>query len=202
MKGLLQFLKTTIVGGLVFLVPVVAVVIVIDKALQLSRKLVEPMAAFIPIDSVAGFAVANLIADFVIVVICFLAGLAARNSLASKFIREAETRFLWKIPGYNFVKGFTDSLGSEDVNTSMLPVLMRLDDASQLAFEIERLVDGRVVVYVPGAPDPWSGAVMVVDAERVESLPISMIAAVQNIRALGRETRRFLGVQAAIGKAG
>jgi uncharacterized membrane protein len=202
MKGLWQFLKTTIVGGLVFLVPVVALVVVIGKALQLSRKVAEPMAAFLPLDSIAWVAIANVIGGIVIVVLCFLAGLAARTSLASTFVRESETRFLWKIPGYSFVKGFTDSLSGEGANASMLPVLMKLDDASQLVFEIERLADGRVVAFVPGAPDPWSGAVMVVDADRVEPLAITMMAAVQNIRMLGRDTRRFLGTHPDVVKAG
>ncbi len=51
---------------------------------------------------------------------------------------------------------------------------------------------GRVVVYVPGAPDPWSGAVFVMTADRVEPLEASMPAAVKNIRALGRGTTRLL----------
>jgi uncharacterized membrane protein len=70
----------------------------------------------------------------------------------------------------------------------MKPVLAKMDDASQLAFEVERLQDGRVVVYVPGAPDPWSGGVLVMTEDRIEPLPISMVAAVQNLRALGRGT--------------
>lgn len=192
MNGLFQFLKTTIVGGIVFLVPLVAIFYVIGKALQLSRKVAEPMAAFLPFDRVGSIALANLIAIIVIVLLCFFAGLAARTSFASTFVRESESRFLWKIPGYGFVKGFTDGLSGGEA-TSMRPVLMKLDDAAQLAFEVERLDDGRVVTYVPGAPDPWAGAVMIVEPERIEILPIKMMAAVQNIRSLGRDSHRFLG---------
>ena len=111
MNGLAQFLKTTIVGGIVFLVPLVAIIYVIGKALQLSRTFAEPIAAFLPVDRVGGIALANLVAIIAIVLLCFLAGLAARTSFASAFVRESESRFLWKIPGYGFVKGFTSPTG-------------------------------------------------------------------------------------------
>lgn len=198
LKDLLQFLKTTVIGGLVFLVPVIVIVMVIGKALQLSRRVAEPLASFIPLDTIGGVALANVIGGVVLIVLCFAAGMAARSSLASAFVREAETRLLWKLPGYSFFKGLVDGISGEDANAnaSMQPVLIKLDDASQLGFEIERLDDGRVVVFVPGAPDPWSGDVLVLEAGRVESLPITMMAAVQNIRMLGRGTKAFLGLPA------
>ena len=198
MKDPLRFLKTTVIGGLVFLVPVIVIVMVIGKALQLSRRVAEPLASFIPLDTIGGVALANVIGGVVLIVLCFAAGMAARSSLASAFVREAETRLLWKLPGYSFFKGLVDGISGEDANAnaSMQPVLIKLDDASQLGFEIERLDDGRVVVFVPGAPDPWSGDVLVLEAGRVESLPITMMVAVQNIRMLGRGMKAFLGLPA------
>lgn len=193
MKGLFDFFKATVVGGLIFLLPLVVILFVVGKALRLSRTVAEPMAGVLPVDSIVGVALVDLLGLLLIMVLCFVAGLIARNSLASKAVREAEARFLWKIPAYSFVKGITDSFGGDDSSASMKAVLAKLDDAAQLAFEVERLEDGRVVVYVPGAPDPWSGAILVMTPDRIESLPISMVAAVQNLRALGRGTRAILG---------
>jgi uncharacterized membrane protein len=192
MKSLLRFVKDTMLGGLVFLVPVIGIVFVLGKALQLSKKVAKPLAAYLPVDTFAGIVLADMFAIAFIVSICFIAGFAARSSLASGFVRNAETKFLWKIPGYGFVKGLTDSIGGTDVDATMRPVLAKLDDAAQVAFEIERLEDGRVVVFVPGAPDPWSGAVQIFTPDRIEPLPISMMAAVQNLRMLGRGTRQML----------
>jgi uncharacterized membrane protein len=186
MKPVLAFVKATVIGGLLFLVPVIVVGFVVGKALQWSMKLAQPMAGFLPIDSVVGIAFADVLGLVTIMAVCFVAGLVARNSLASNTVREAEARFLWKIPAYSFVKGLADSFGGEDGAATLRPVLARFDDAAQLAFEVERLRDGRVVIYVPGAPDPWSGAVLVMTEDRIEPLPVSMVAAVQNLRALGR----------------
>ena len=42
------------------------------------------------------------------------------------------------------------------------------------------------MVYLPGAPNPWSGSVVYVTADRVERLDMSVSEAVKNIRTLGR----------------
>lgn len=196
MQRIMEFLKTTVVGGIIFLVPIVAIFFVIGKALKVSSQIAQPFAALLPFGTVANIAIVDIIGAVALVLICFLAGFAARTTLASTLVREAEARFLLRVPGYTLLKGLVDGIGSESPESSMRPVLMQLDDAAQLAFEVERLPDGRVVLFVPGAPNPWSGSVLVVDAERVQALPITMMAAVQNMRTAGRGTRDFLGVSA------
>ena len=75
----MNFLKTTLVGGLVFLVPIIVVVAILGKAFGLMAALAAPLATWIPIDSIGGVALANLLAVAAIVVLCFVAGLVARS---------------------------------------------------------------------------------------------------------------------------
>ena len=42
------------------------------------------------------------------------------------------------------------------------------------------------MVYLPGAPNPWSGSVVYVTPDRVVRLGMSMSEAVKNIRTQGR----------------
>ena len=65
-------------------------------------------------------------------------------------------------------------------------MLVRFDDYSQLAFEVDQLPDGRKVIYIPSAPNPRAGSVLVLDKDRVEPVPLSFMAAVRSLRALGR----------------
>jgi len=78
----------------------------------------------------------------------------------------AETGVLWRIPGYGFLKALTDSLDKEH-GVTLRPVLVRFDDYSQLAFEVDQLPDGRKVIYIPSAPNPRAGSVLVLDKDRV-----------------------------------
>ena len=131
-------------------------------------------------------AVADVVLIALVVLACFLAGLLARVSFANRLVRKAEAGVLWRIPGYGFVKGLTDSLDNSSAAKGMLPVLIHFDDAAQLAFEVDHLPDGRRVIYLPGAPDPRAGSVLVMDADRVEPVQMTFVRATAALRALGR----------------
>ncbi|MGB0963684.1 MAG: hypothetical protein ACPGVY_13400, partial [Mycobacterium sp.] len=88
---------------------------------------------------------------------------------------------------FSFVKSFGDNLqSSEECAENFIPVVVQFDEYSQIAFEIEREADGgKVALYLPGAPSPWSGTVAYVAPERVERLSMSLREALTNIRMLG-----------------
>jgi hypothetical protein len=100
MKPLLIFVKSSIVGGLLFLVPLVVLVIVVAKAFDLAHRLAQPIASMLRVDSVDGVILSDLIAIASLVLLCFLAGLVARWSFGSRWVGKAEARLLWGVPGY------------------------------------------------------------------------------------------------------
>jgi len=179
------FIKTTIIGGLVFMVPVVIAVAIVGKAFQIMLAVAAPLNSYIPTGSIGGIAVANLLALLTIALFCFIAGLIARSQVSRRMYRSLDASLL-AIPGYAFIKGVTDSMSSaEEAAESFLPVLVRFDDNAQIAFEIERTGDN-VVVYLPAAPNPWSGSVAYFNVERVKRLDISVSQAISNLRKIGR----------------
>ena len=182
----MTFIRTTIVGGFVFLLPVVVIVVVLGKAYGIMLYLAKPLGRLMSVESVAGVAVAEVLAVLAILIVCFIAGLVARSKLARRAYRRIDSGLL-AIPGYAFVKGFADHLQMEEDQThSLQPVLVQFDDNAQLGFEIERLDTGIVVVYLPGAPDPWSGSVSYVAECRIRPLAMTVPQAVSHIRRLGR----------------
>jgi len=94
-----RFLKTTFLGGVVFLAPVLLLVVLAVKAAALLRRLARPLEAVLPINTFVGIIVADVIAVAVIVLLCFLGGLLARLSLANRFIKKAEAGVLWRAIG-------------------------------------------------------------------------------------------------------
>jgi uncharacterized membrane protein len=187
-----QFIRSTLIGGIVFLVPFVVLIFVLGKAFQLMSHVTAPLSKIVPLDTVADIAVVDLIAAALILLLCFLAGLVARTAVADSFVRALESRVLARIPIYHFVKGMTSSVVEAEKGEAMKTVLARLDDYAQLAFEVERTTSGEVVVYLPGAPNPWSGSICIMSPDRVAALDMSMIAAVQNIKHLGKGTSRLI----------
>ena len=187
----LLFVRTTLVGGVVFLAPLIILAVLATKAGRFVHKLAAPLLRVLPVGTVAGLLVVDAIVVIFVVLGCFLAGLLAHFSLANRFVAKAEANVLWRIPGYGIVKGLTDSLDPHAM-PSLRPVLVHFDDYSQVAFEVDRSADGRCVIYLPSSPEPRTGSVIVMDPQQVEPLPISFIAAVAAIRAVGHGLGRSL----------
>ncbi len=192
MKSIFGFMKTTLFGGIVFLTPVVILLVIIGKAFEIMKKFAEPLVPLVPMGSLGGILAINLLAILSIVLVCFLAGFAAKSVIASKLVRHLETSVLSHIPFYAVIKGMTASMPGAAEFDGMKTVLARLDDYSQIAFEIERLEDGNVCVFLPGAPNAWSGAVCIMTEDRIQPLNTTVMAASQHLRRFGRGSEGLL----------
>ena len=191
---MLNFIKTTVLGGMLFLVPVIALIFVVGKALQLSAGLAAPIGELLGIETVAGVAVVEVLAVGVVVLICFLAGLAAKTSRARRWVRSLETNILEQIPTYHLLKTQAQSMLAFENSKDLQTVKVQFDDSWQLAFEMARIAGGDVVVFLPGAPDPWSGSICIVTADRVTKLEMTVQQAVKMMKSLGRGSAGTLPV--------
>ena len=183
--------KTLFIGGLVFLVPFAVVLVVIAKVRGVSKRMAEPLDSMIPVEAVGGIALANILEVVIIVLVCFLAGFIATSAIGKRLYRKIDDWLLNLIPRYAFVKSMTETIGDQEDST-LQPVLVRFDDLSQIAFEVERGPGDLVTVYLPGSPDPWSGSVAQVTADRVDMLATDFTSVVQSLRKVGRGASALL----------
>ena len=116
--GKIGFVKATILGGLLFLLPLVVVVLIIGKAYKISMVVAKPLGNLIPIDSIGGLALANILAVLVILVLCYMAGLVARFSRIKNKVASIEEMLIATIPGY----GMSTSIVTTTSGTSRYPV--------------------------------------------------------------------------------
>ena len=187
----MKFLKTTVIGGLVFLVPLVVLGLVVGEAIDVMLVVAEPMASFLPVDSIGGVAMANLIAVAIIALVCFAAGLLARAETARKLTSRAEAAVLNRIPGYMFLKGLTSTL-SPDENTDLKPALVSLGNGARIGLEVERVGEDRVVIYFPASPNAWSGIVQIVSVDQVKSIDVPVTSILDYAEQLGRGANNML----------
>ena len=192
MKNLLQFLRTTLVGGILFLVPVVVLVMILGKALAVAHRLVDPLAAHLPVESVIGLRTPMLLAIALIVLFCFLAGFLARTALAQKTVAGLEAAALSNLPGYEFLKRVGESLLGVEKPGTYPVVLARFDDAWQLGFQVERLENGLVAVFIPGVPQANSGEVYWMRPDRVSPIEVPPASALKCLKRLGAGSNTLL----------
>ena len=188
-----SFIKTTIVGGLIFLVPVIVLSIILGKAFEITKTIVGPLVTMIGVKIFAGVGLATLLAILVIVLFCFLTGLMAKTDMAKKVIDWLESSILSNIPGYTFMKKMGESFAGSNIEQGYEAILARIEDAWQIAFLIERIDGGHVAVFIPGAPSPWSGSVFVMTEDRIRPLDVPLKAVIQCIERLGAGSNSLLG---------
>ena len=99
-----SFLKTTFLGGVLFLVPVVVLIAIVEKALGYAQKAVVPLADALFKGTFAHAFVSDLLAFVLLLVLCFLAGLAAKTAFARKSVDALEKKVLGKVPFYDSTK--------------------------------------------------------------------------------------------------
>jgi len=162
---------TTVIGGLLFLVPVAFLAFMLSKVFGFMLVIAAPMANWLPVDTVGGIALANLIAIVAIILVCFLAGLVARNALASGLVKTLESKVLVKIPGYTIIKGIKGGFDKGESN-HFKPVALKLGSAERIGFEIQKLADGRSMVFIPSVPNAFSGTTQILPADQVTYLDV------------------------------
>lgn len=81
MQSLYQFLKTSVIGDLVVLVPVAVSVCIISAVINTVLSVLAPIAKELHVESVGGIAVVELAAILVVIAACFLFGLMIRTTV-------------------------------------------------------------------------------------------------------------------------
>jgi len=183
--------RTTILGGLVFLIPFVVLLAIAGKAYEVMRVIAQPIADAIGMEWMGAVLVVNAITALVTIVVCYVAGLLATKAAGQRLYRRVDDRLLDLFPRYSFLKALASGYTS-DQRSTLSVVLVRLDDQSQVGFEVERDAE-QVVVYLPGSPDPWSGAVTFVTPDRVGRLDVDFNTAVKKLRLAGRGALELIG---------
>ena len=172
-KSGIRFISSTVIGGVLFLIPVVVLVVVITKAIDFMMVVAEPMADWLPVDTIGGVALANIIAGVALVLVCFLAGLLARHALASAFVSKLESKVLVNVPGYLMIKSLVNGFDESKV-AGLKPVALQFGTAERVGYEIEKLPDGRSMVFIPSPPNPFSGITQVLPPDQVTYLDVSL----------------------------
>jgi len=198
-----EFLKTTIVGGLMFLVPLILIGLVLRRALEFAGKIVKPVVAVFPYNQVAGIAVGTVVAALMLVAVAFLAGLAARTKTGRKLTHWVEQSFLGNMPQYRVVTSMAEGLTKIEQGDGLTPVLVSADGSWQLGYALEELRGGWTAVFIPQSPTPMSGNVLYVPSDRIRALDIGIHKAMKLVKQMGMGSAEALqGVDLSPGHEG
>lgn len=192
MNGVKGFLKTTFLGGVAVLLPVILLWIVFNwlrvKVVALIRPVTEVLMTAAPRPRFW----AEVSAVFLILLVCFLVGAVVKTRVGHWLQVQLEQRFLRVAPGYNLIREIVQQFLGQKRTDFFAVALVRPFDAPTLltAFVTDRHADGWVTVFAPCGLNPTTGTIYHLPAERVTLIEATVEEAMRTLIACGSGTAR------------
>jgi protease I len=194
MKKFKIFLRTTVLGGLVVILPVAILVAVFSWLFGVITSLVQPLTRLIIARADIKEFLADVLAIAVIIALCFFIGLFVKTSVGRWMHSFIENKLLRVAPGYNLIKETILQLfGGKKAPFSQV-ALVQLYENSLLAtaFITDEHPDGSFTVFVPTGPNPTSGFVYHLKAKFVHLVNVRVEDAMRSIISCGAGSTKLM----------
>lgn len=185
MRGLAEFTKTTLIGGVLVVLPLWISVLLLVKAVAGVFALLSPVTAQLP----ASMHLRNIVALLIVVAACFVAGLVVRTGPGLRAKNVLDRYMLERIPGYTLLRGLTGRITGREEGTTFAVALVEIEEALVPAFVVEEHADGSYTVFVPSVPTPAAGSVYILERARVHLVDVPFTQAVSVISKWGAGSR-------------
>lgn len=190
-----EFVKTTLIGGAVFLIPLVLVLFLLGYAISLARDALQPllpMFEFVQFGPFGGVGMLTLMAALLLLILSFAAGVFARTRSGLRVTDYVENSALGRLPQYRMVRTMMGTLSSSEPSADTRAALLAIEAGWQLCYVVETLENGWLVVFVPESPNPMTGSVMYYPPDRVRQLKMSVVQAAGILQSLGMGSAALL----------
>ena len=175
----MNFLKTTLLGGLFILLPLMLLWIGLIEIGGLLADMAAPIVDLFvvdlfPAETFDHLTAPGVVALILIIVTSFILGLMARSVWLSSIGRSIENSVLNKIPMYSMLKIISSALIDTD-KSDVCPALIRDGSGGgDPCYVMELHKDGRATVLVPWSPASFAGSIKVVQQTDLEFLGCSI----------------------------
>jgi uncharacterized membrane protein len=189
-----EFFKTSLIGGLFVLLPLMLFYLLVSELVGLVIALATPLADLFPKGTFDEVEAPLLIAVILIVGASFLFGLTLRSSALRNLGTWVERNVFGRMPVYSAVKSLSRGLlGAKEDGVFKPAVLNSSDGERELVYLIEDHGNGQVTVLVPWAPASFAGVVKIVHIDRIEMLDATLDDASRALAHWGVGIRDLIG---------
>lgn len=192
MRRIKDFFTNTFIGGVVVVLPILIFAYLINWIVSFFGNLVDPIVKLFPIALNIYFS--KFIAFVVVLFVLFSIGLFIRTRIGQSFFSWFEENFLKKLPFYSTIRETVIQFIGNDKTPFSKVVLVKPygGNAKMIGFVTSKLDEGRYTIFVPTAPNPTSGFVIILEEKHIEHLAISAEEAMRTIIGLGRGAENIL----------
>jgi uncharacterized membrane protein len=188
-------MKTTVLGGVVVLLPILLTAIFIRWLFNFITGFIYPLTKMMVETAKLQKNLADALVVLIIILICFLVGLLAKTKLGHFIHKVIEKRILKIMPGYclfrNTIKQF---LGQDKTPFSRVALVQVFGNSTMMTgFITHEHPDGRFTVFVPSALNPTTGLILHLEKEYVHMVDASVEDTMRSIISCGAGSDKLLG---------
>ena len=194
MERMKTFIKTTLIGGIGVILPIVILVLVFSWLFRFVTRNIKPLTNIIFADPDAIGIFADIISIILIITVCFLVGAIVKTKLGHYIHDSIEKMLLKKIPGYNIAKDTVEQfIGREEMPFASVALVKLFDnDTLVTGFITDKHANGSYTVFVPTGPNPTSGNIIHVKPENVFKVDVPVEHAMKSIIACGAGSNKLI----------
>lgn len=194
MEKIKEFFKTTILGGLLVVLPIYILILVFKWFFEFIIDNIRPIVSVLVETVRLHEFIASIIAIIITLVLFFAIGLMVRTRLGKFTFNFIEENFLKKFPFYKMIKETVAQLFGSDKYLFKAVALVDLYGSGALvtAFVTEVHNDKTYTVFVPSAPAPTAGFIYHVNEKQIHIVDYPIEKAMKTIFSLGAGSQEML----------
>ncbi len=188
MKRLNHFVRTTLLGGAVVVLPVTIFILLAKLIFDTIRALIDPISSILPFPSISSDILLDLIALGLIIAFFFLMGLFVQTSLGQGLIALIERELLHRLPFYGAIKETVlQFTGAKRMPFSQVVIVRPYgpEGSKMFGFVADEHKNGKYTIFVPTAPNPTNGFIFYMEARDVELVDVKPEEAIRMIIGIG-----------------
>ncbi|MCH7917590.1 MAG: DUF502 domain-containing protein [Planctomycetes bacterium] len=191
MQRLKNFVKSTVIGGLLVVLPTGILLGVMAWLINTVRGFLSHLPGRNADEKSLAL---DILAVLLLIVSCFVIGVLVRTRLGKFIYSLIETNILAKAPGYSLVKETVfQFLGNKKSPFSSVALAQIFGNETMVScFVTDTHEDGSRTVFVPTGPNPTSGNIYHLEAKYVHPVDVSVEDAMRSIISCGAGSSTLL----------
>lgn len=194
MNKIKNFIKTSLIGGVIIVLPIAILVFIFKKLFDIVTNLVQPMTNFI----LKFFSLPEIVADIIVItiimVVCFIVGLVIKTRIGIFIHKNLEERVLKIAPGYKTIKETVLQFIGKDKTAFSRVALAKIfeNDTLVTTFVTDEHEDGSYTVFMPTGPNPTSGNIYHLKNEYVFPIDVDVEETLRSIISCGAGSTKII----------
>jgi uncharacterized membrane protein len=182
-----EFVKSTVLGGLLVVLPLAIFFFALTWIFGLVLTAISPLTNIVMQKSPLQGIVADILVVALLIAVCFSVGAIVRTKLGKWLYLFVESNVFLRVPGYSLIKETVfQFLGNKKSPFSSVALVQIFGNETLVSgFITDEHKDGTRTVFVPTGPNPTSGNIYHLPRNLVHPVDVSVEDAMRSIISCG-----------------